>query len=141
MVMTAAYYGLTFIGVDTHIAIFVTVLLSLGTGISIFEPGNNTALVSSVPPHRLGTASAMIATVRQVSQATGIAIAGTLFAVIQRDEEARLLDAGVDAGAAMAQSATAGYQDVITYLTVLLVVAVFVSALRGRDPVRVRAES
>ena len=137
--MTAAYYGLTFIGVDTHIAIFVALLLSLGTGISTFEPGNNTALVSSVPPHRLGTASAMIATVRQVSQATGIAIAGTLFAVIQRDEEARLIDAGVDTGTAMAQSVTTGYQDVITYLTVLLVVAIFVSALRGRDPVRVSA--
>ena len=84
--MTVAYYALSYIGVDTHVAILVTVLLALGTGISIFEPGNNTALVSSVPPHRLGTASAMIATVRQVSQATGIAIAGTLFAVIQRDE-------------------------------------------------------
>ncbi len=137
--MTVAYYALSYIGVDTHVAILVTVLLALGTGISIFEPGNNTALVSSVPPHRLGTASAMIATVRQVSQATGIAIAGTLFAVIQRDEEARLLGSGVDAGTAMAQSVTTGYQDVITYLTVLLVAAVVVSALRGRDPVRTSA--
>ena len=137
--MTVAYYALSYIGVDTHVAILVTVLLALGTGISIFEPGNNTALVSSVPPHRLGTASAMIATVRQVSQATGIAIAGTLFAVIQRDEEARLLGSGVDAGTAMAQSVTTGYQDVITYLTVLLVAAVVVSALRGRDPIRTSA--
>ncbi len=137
--MTAAYYSLSYIGVDTHVAVLITVLLALGTGISIFEPGNNTALVSSVPPHRLGTASAMIATVRQVSQATGIAIAGTLFAVIQRDEEAGLLDAGVGTEIAMAQSATTGFQDVITLLTVLLVVAIFVSALRGRDPVRVSA--
>lgn len=139
MVMTAAYYALSYIGVETHIAIFVTVLLSLGTGISIFEPGNNTALVSSVPPHRLGTASAMIATVRQVSQATGIAIAGTLFTVIRNAEESRLVDSGIDTGTAMAQSVTTAYQDVITYLTVLLVVAVFVSAFRGRDPVRVSA--
>ena len=137
MVMTAAYYGLSYIGVDTHVAILVTVLLSLGTGISIFEPGNNTALVSAVPPNRLGTASAMIATVRQVSQATGIAVAGTFFAVIQSSEESRLLAAGADEATAMAQSVTTGYQDVIAVLTVLLVAAIFVSALRGKDPVRI----
>ena len=39
----------------------------------------------------------------------------------------------------MAQSVTTGYQDVITYLTVLLIAAVIVSALRGRDPVRTSA--
>ena len=139
MVMTAAYYGLSYIGVDTHVAILVTVLLSLGTGISIFEPGNNTALVSAVPPNRLGTASAMIATVRQVSQATGIAVAGTFFAVIQSSEESRLLAAGADEATAMAQSVTTGYQDVIAVLTVLLVAAIFVSALRGKDPVRISA--
>ncbi len=139
MVMTAAYYGLSYIGVDTHVAILVTVLLSLGTGISIFEPGNNTALVSAVPPNRLGTASAMIATVRQVSQATSIAVAGTFFAVIQSSEESRLLAAGADEATAMAQSVTTGYQDVIAVLTVLLVAAIFVSALRGKDPVRISA--
>ena len=136
VLMTAAYYALSYIGVDTHVAILVTVLLALGTGISIFEPGNNTALVSSVPPNRLGTASAMIATVRQVSQAVGIAVAGTFFAVIQSAEESRLVEAGVGAEAALAQSATTGFQDVITYLTILLVVAIFVSAFRGKNPTR-----
>ncbi len=134
LVMTGAYFGLRSVGIDTPVALLVTLLLLEGTGSSIFGPGNNSAIMGSVPPSHLGTASGMIGTVRQVSMATGIAVAGTLYAVIQSDEESRLLAAGLSAEEAMSQSVTTGFQDVLTIMLVTLVAAIFVSILRGKDP-------
>ena len=134
ILMTGAYLGLRGVGVDTHIAILITLLLLEGTGSSIFGPSNNSAIMGSVPSSHLGTASGMIATVRQVSQATGIAVAGTMYAVIQIREESRLLATGVDADSAFTQSVSMSFQEVLTLMLVTLVAAIIVSALRGRDP-------
>ncbi|MYD36518.1 MAG: MFS transporter [Dehalococcoidia bacterium] len=134
LVMTGAYFGLRSVGIDTPVALLVTLLLLEGTGSSIFGPGNNSAIMGSVPPSHLGTASGMIGTVRQISMATGIAVAGTLYAVIQSNEESRLLEAGVAAEEALSRSVTMGFQDVLTIMVVTLVAAIFVSIVRGKDP-------
>ena len=134
LVMTGAYFGLRSVGIDTPVALLVTLLLLEGTGSSIFGPGNNSAIMGSVPPSHLGTASGMIGTVRQISMATGIAVAGTLYAVIQSNEESRLLEAGVAAEEALSRSVTMGFQDVLTIMVVTLVAAIFVSIMRGKDP-------
>ena len=134
LIMTGAYFGLQGIGVDTPVAILITLLLAEGAGSSIFGPGNNSAIMGSVPPSHLGTASAMLGTVRQISTATGIAVAGTLYAVIKSNEESRLLGLGVEAGDALSLSVEKGFQDVLTIMLVTLVAAIIVSVLRGRDP-------
>ncbi len=134
LVMTGAYFGLRSVGIDTPVAILVTLLLLEGTGSSIFGPGNNSAIMGSVPPSHLGTASAMLGTVRQISMTTGIAVAGTLYAVIQSNEESRLLEAGFAAEEAMSRSVTTGFQDVLTIMVITLVAAIFVSIMRGKDP-------
>lgn len=134
LVMTGAYFGLRSVGIDTPVALLVTLLLLEGTGSSIFGPGNNSAIMGSVPPSHLGTASGMIGTVRQISMATGIAVAGTLYAVIQSTEETLLLEAGVAAEEALSRSVTTGFQDVLTIMLVTLVAATIVSILRGKDP-------
>ena len=134
IVMTGAYMGLRGVGIDTPVAILITLLLAEGAGSSIFGPGNNSAIMGAVPQSHLGTASGMIGTVRQISQATGIAVAGTLYAVIQGNEESRLLASGVSTAEALPQSITTGFQDVLTVMVVTLVAAVIVSALRGPDP-------
>lgn len=134
LVMTGAYFGLRSVGVDTPVAVLITLLMAEGAGSSIFGPGNNSAIMGSVPPSHLGTASAMLGTVRQISQATGIAVAGTLYAVIQNDEHSRLLAAGLSAEEATSQSVTTGFQDVLTIMLITLVAAIIVSVLRGKDP-------
>ena len=135
IVMTGAYLGLRSVGLDTPVAFLVALLLTEGAGISIFEPSNNSAILGAVPSGRLGTASGMIATVRQISQATGIAVAGTLYAVIQMNEESRLLSVGIDAGEALTRSVAIGMQEVMTVMILALAAAVIVSALRGKDPI------
>lgn len=52
-----------------------------GLGMGLFVAPNTSAIMGAVAQQRLGTASAMIATVRQIGMATGLAIAGTIFVV------------------------------------------------------------
>ena len=133
VVMTLAYLGLRTVGIDTPIAILVAFLLLEGTGSSIFGPANNSAIMGAVPPTHLGTASGMIATVRQVSQATGLALAGTLFSIYKVRHETELLAGGATAEFAERQAAAMGFQEVLTLMLVFLFLATVVSALRGPD--------
>jgi hypothetical protein len=75
----------------------------------------------------------MIATVRQISQATGIAVSGTLYGVFQARHQTELLATGLTSEAAASQAASLSFQEVLTFMVVTLVAAIIVSALRGRD--------
>jgi EmrB/QacA subfamily drug resistance transporter len=59
-------------------------LLLAGVGSGLYEPPNTATIMGSVPPDRYGTASASIASGRQLSFAVGVAIAGAIFAVRER---------------------------------------------------------
>lgn len=133
VIMAVAYLGLRTVGIDTPVALLVTLLLVEGAGSSIFGPGNNSAIMGAVPPTHLGTASGMIATVRQVSQATGIAVAGTFYAIFLSNHEAAFLADGVGADLAHRQASSLGFQEVLTFMVFTLLAAIVVSVLRGRD--------
>ena len=58
-----------------------------------------------------------------------------MYAVIQSTEESRLLEAGrCGRGGVEPFRHEKGFQDVLTIMVVTLVVAIFVSVLRGKDP-------
>jgi len=52
-----------------------------GLGIGLFVTPNTSAIMGAVGRQRLGTASAMIPTVRQIGMSIGLAIAGTVFVI------------------------------------------------------------
>jgi len=54
-------------------------LAVMGLGMGLFVAPNTSAIMGVVAQQRLGTASAMIATVRQIGMAIGLAIAGAIF--------------------------------------------------------------
>jgi EmrB/QacA subfamily drug resistance transporter len=54
-------------------------LLIMGVGGSLFETPNNSFIMGVVSQQRLGTASAMIATMRTIGQSAGLAIAAAVF--------------------------------------------------------------
>ncbi|MDP7619797.1 MAG: MFS transporter [Dehalococcoidia bacterium] len=137
LVMTLAYFGLRTVGLDTPMVWLVVLLLVEGVGTSIFGPANNSAVMGSVPASYLGTASGMIATVRQTSQTTGLALSATLFAAFQATHELRLLGEGVAADVAERQASSLGVQEVLTVMLVFLVAGTIISALRGSDSPRI----
>ena len=60
----------------THI---IPALILIGIGIGLFPPANNSVIMARAGKDRLGTTSALIATVRQVGLSVGMALVGALF--------------------------------------------------------------
>jgi MFS family permease len=54
-------------------------LCSIGLAIGLFQSPNNNAIMGCVPLHKLGVASALLATVRNLGMVTGTGLSTTLF--------------------------------------------------------------
>lgn len=54
-------------------------LTVVGVGIAVFQAPNNSALMGSAPPQRLGTAGGLLAMTRNAGMVFGVALVGTLF--------------------------------------------------------------
>ena len=67
------------IDADTSVAGIAVRLFIIGTGAAIFSSPNTSTIMSSVPPERLGTASASQTTARTFGNSIGIAVATALF--------------------------------------------------------------
>jgi hypothetical protein len=96
-------------------------------GHSIQAP-NNSGVLGAAPPDRLGTASGTLATMRQLGQVAGIAIASTVWATRQQAYLAVGLPGVVAQGA--------GFRDAFLVLAGAGLLAVVASALRGRGDSR-----
>ena len=70
-------------GSGSEIAILGALLLA-GVGSGLYEPPNTATIMGAVPADRYGTASASIASGRQLSFSIGVAVAGAIFAVRER---------------------------------------------------------
>jgi len=72
------------------------VFVLLGVGAGTFQPANNSIIMGAVGREQLGTASALIATQRQVGIAVGMALTGTLYSAWNDGHREELLSQGVD---------------------------------------------
>ena len=68
-------------------------LVVTGFGQALFQPPNNNAILSSVPPQHLGIASGFFSTVRVLGQSSSVALSGAIFTSL----------GGAQAGAALSQ--------------------------------------
>lgn len=107
-------------------------LLVTGFGQALFQPPNNNAILSSVPPQRLGIASGFLSTVRVLGQSSSVALSGAIFTSL----------GGAQAGAALSQNwglpaeplkAIFTHAFHITLLTCMIIasIGVFTSLMRG----------
>jgi EmrB/QacA subfamily drug resistance transporter len=103
----------------------IRVLGLYGLGAGLFQSPNNSGVLGAAPPDRLGTASGTLATLRQLGQVAGIAIASTVWVTRQQAYLAVGLPGVVAQGA--------GFRDAFLVLAVAGLLAVVASALRGRD--------
>jgi len=110
-------------------------LIVTGFGQALFQPPNNNAIMSSVPPPRLGMASSFLATVRVLGQASSVALSGAIFTML----------GGAQAGAGLVrnlglpvETLEAAFLNAFRMaLLICMAVAalgVFTSLLRGRPP-------
>ncbi len=76
--VTIGLFALATIGPDTPTVLIMARLAIVGIGTSIFMSPNSATIMGSVPRTMLGTASASVATSRNVGNAVGLALASTI---------------------------------------------------------------
>ncbi|MFC1967287.1 MFS transporter [Chloroflexota bacterium] len=103
-----------------------------GTGIGVFYPPNNNSIMGSVSRQRLGSASAMLATMRQVGMSTGVAIAGTIFASRQLYYSQKLSGEIASQDLLGRLSLINGFQDTLVIAGFICLIAVLASFARGK---------
>lgn len=80
MALTAGgLWGLSLLQADTALLQIGWRLALVGIGTGVFQSPNNSAIMSCVPPQRLGLASSMLASTRNIGMVLGVAISSTIF--------------------------------------------------------------
>jgi MFS family permease len=114
------------------------VFVLLGVGAGTFQPANNSIIMGTATREHLGTASALIATQRQVGIAIGMAVTGTLFSAWKDGYQQRLVNLGMDGTSASRTAIPLAFHDVLLVSILINVVVVVLSLLplwsRGKSP-------
>ena len=81
VIVAAGFVGFSFAGTETPFYVVSLAAASLGLGMGLFQPANNSSVLSAVEAGRYGVASAFLTLVRNLGQITGVALAAALLAV------------------------------------------------------------
>lgn len=120
-------------GIDSNSLVLFLALLLAGAGTSFFEPVATSAIMGSVPKDRLGTASASVASGRQVAFAVGVTVAGAIFAIRERAYLAGPLAEDLSSEAARAQAIAGAFGDTLLVGVALAsLAALFSLGVRGQ---------
>lgn len=115
-------------GVNTTALQFIMVGLVIGAGIGLFQSPNNSAVLGSVPPERLGITSGMLTITRITGQIVGIAVLGTVWAT-----RTTSYAGGGTAESAPPDAQAAGLTDTLIVAVGLILIATVVAVLAWRS--------
>lgn len=107
-------------------------LALMGLGSGIFQSPNNSVIMGSVPRHRLGLASGMLATMRNVGMVLGIAISSSIFTA----RHAHYLGRVAEGVLGQPQAYVSALRDVFLVGTAFAFMGVWTSLVRLRDAQR-----
>ena len=130
-IMAVGLLSLTQLPASFAINDLVWRLALIGVGQGMFMSPNSSAVLGSVPRHRIGTASGTLAQARIDGQALGIAISGAIVA-IRLPVHAAALAGTVPPAVAAQQAFALAIQDAFIVAAVLCAVGIVTSAVRGR---------
>jgi len=130
--VSVGLFLLSGLGTNASIGDIVLYLVILGVGMGLFTSPNTSSIMGSVSSERLGSASAMVGTLRQLGLSVGLAIGGSVFAASQFSHAAQLTSQGLLQDIAERLSIVSGFQDAIFVALVIAVIRLLASVLRGR---------
>lgn len=117
---------------DTTLRGMLPALVLAGLGMGMFQSPNNSSIMGAVPKDRLGTASAMIATSRQVGISLGTALAGTVYSSRLFFHRLELGRQGMQGTAAERTAVSLAFNDAFWVSAVLMISVVFLSLMTRR---------
>lgn len=122
--------------IDTSVLGIVVRLFIVGAGTAIFSSPNTSTIMSSVPPDRLGTASASQTTARTIGNAIGTAVAIAIFTSQAAAYAASRSTLGLDDPTIGPEALVSGLRLALLVATAVVAVAIPASILRGAHPRR-----
>ncbi|WP_028321578.1 MFS transporter [Desulfatiglans anilini] len=109
----AAFFCMLGFDLETQVWAIIPVLVLLGLGVGAFQPPNNSTIMSAAGSNHLGSASALIATERQVGISLGMALASAIFSARQEVHQNLLHLQGMDAAHVLRASIPPAFQDAL----------------------------
>ncbi len=113
----------------TQIITIILVLMLVGMGAGLFQAPNNSSIMGAVGPDRLGTASALLAMVRQVGLSLGLAVASTIYAASKSSTQAGLIEKGLESAEATRQAIPVAFHHALLFSIVFLLMVVILTVL------------
>jgi EmrB/QacA subfamily drug resistance transporter len=131
-VMFLGFVLLTRLDLNSSTWLIALGLIVCGVGLGIFEAPNIGMIMGAHPREKMNAASAMSSTVRQLSHATGVAMAGAIFTSRQLFHGSILAGQALDPGMLKRLSVVGGFRDAMLLTAALGLVAVFTSFIGGK---------
>ncbi|MEX2032203.1 MAG: MFS transporter, partial [Dehalococcoidia bacterium] len=123
-------FSLATLGSETHVAFVLLRLALIGVGSVVFNPPNTSTIMGSVPRSMLGTASASVATSRNVGNAVGLALGSAVVVAV-----AGVGGSGVSGADVPPDDLLRGIRAAFLAAASLSLLAIAVSAWRGNPTV------
>jgi MFS family permease len=79
--MSLGIFLLSFLKPDTSFTYIIITMIITGLGLGMFQTPNTSAIMGNVPLQNRGTASGILATMRNIGMVLGVAVAGALFSI------------------------------------------------------------
>lgn len=118
--ISTLYEGISVLG-------YVLMLAPLGLGFGLFQSPNNSAIMGTAPPDKLGVASGLLALTRTLGQTTGLPLIGSLFTA--QVVASGLASAGVDVTKAPPAALVQGVDGTFRVVAFLIMGATVLAAL------------
>jgi len=132
MVFTSlGLYLLSTLKADSRIFLIIVYASISGLGIGLFQTPNNNAIMSAVSHNRRGTASSMLATMRNLGMVLGVSLSGILFSMYSNSLNKALAAKGVSGIELSEQAFIGSMRFTLIIGSILAAVAVFTSLIRG----------
>jgi EmrB/QacA subfamily drug resistance transporter len=137
-IMAAAFFSLQLLDLGSSAVDIAWRLGLVGVGLGLFQTPNNNALMSSIPPQRLGVGSSFLSIVRSVGLSLGVATASAIVSArLIAATGQTSLDALRSAGPAeksgpLVSAFLQGYRYACWTAVVVCLVGVAASSVRGR---------
>lgn len=132
MVLAAAALLLLMLDATARIGIVLVLLVLFGIGLGLFTPANNSAIMGSAPPARLGIAGGVLNMTRSLGTSLGVAATGTVLALVLSSSLKSAVQGTLDVPVPVLLS---GFRLSLLFLAVLAVLSGFISGLRGSTTV------
>lgn len=127
--VTTGFFLMRFFNLQTSVTMIIPVLILSGLGVGAFQAPNNSMIMGGAPRNRLGTASALIATLRQVGLSLGMAVAGAVFTARQAVYETRFVEAGSAPGQGVRRAIPPAFHDALLISGILGISLILVCIL------------